>query len=849
MTDKAGQDLINSINKLIKVIGVSHNSSATSMASNSDEYSSDKVRTDNARNKILSKMLESDKETLKVQKEIERTKNDILKLESKNKKLDDERTKILKKEKEFIQFKKDSSKRMSVEDKKINDKLLADAKVSYDNEKKKYKLLEQEFDLEKQLSDVQSKASVDSQKAIDKQMAKDEKRAKLGNRLNNIGNSIQEKAVEKLDSLNEGLFSWAKKIFTKTLDQDSAMSKLSANYALSSKESSVLKANMMDAAITTQKIGVGVEDLVKAQAGYTDEIGRSVMLTENGLIAVSKLGIATGIGADGAARMAGEMENFGFSAESSVGLIEKLMQTSKKNGMSTSVMTKKFEDNLKIANSYTFKNGLRGVADMTAYSEKFKINMSSIAAFADQVSSPEGAIKTAANLQVLGGSFAQMADPLKLMNEGINDLEGLTKTYAKMLDGVAQVNKKTGEVTIGGYDRLRLQAAAKATGISYDDMMESTRAKAKRTAIESDFKLNPSIGTADEDTKNIIASLAQFKQGKGFEINVSGKNKLVTQLDPKDISALQPKDDSLNLKTVAENTMGMRDVISNQLQSIEQSIIKSIYPVIKDIFNILEPILGKISNFVRGASGNQIEGSAKGINGIAKGASSALMGIGKLVSSIGGKVAGKFGLEEAGKLGGKFMSKRMYGLGSAVSAGFALNDYNKGDYLGAGLQTASGIANLVPGAGTAVSAGIDLLDAYREYNGFGVPQKANDMILPSGGGNPIMLNTKDDVYAMKPGGALAQAVEPSIGVKKTYGGVTPSFSNVYSSGGSGSGKYDLNINGTINLVAGNSSTKISATELIKDRNFLRELARVIQTQMNRDKNGGAFAGGLNNNSF
>ena len=49
----------------------------------------------------------------------------------------------------------------------------------------------------------------------------------------------------------------------------------------------------------------------------------------------------------------------------------------------------------------------------------------------------------------------------------------------------------------------------------------------------------------------------------------------------------------------------------------------------------------------------------------------------------------------------------------AAALGFAGNAYAKGDYIGAGLETASGLAAIVPGAGTAISLGIDGINMTR----------------------------------------------------------------------------------------------------------------------------------------
>ena len=74
------------------------------------------------------------------------------------------------------------------------------------------------------------------------------------------------------------------------------------------------------------------------------------------------------------------------------------------------------------------------------------------------------------------------------------------------------------------------------------------------------------------------------------------------------------------------------------------------------------------------------------------------------------------------KLGGAQLAKRIPILGALVSAGLSINDLLEGDLVGAGLNLASGAANVgnifLPGVGSAVSMGIDATNAAREMGAF-----------------------------------------------------------------------------------------------------------------------------------
>lgn len=73
----------------------------------------------------------------------------------------------------------------------------------------------------------------------------------------------------------------------------------------------------------------------------------------------------------------------------------------------------------------------------------------------------------------------------------------------------------------------------------------------------------------------------------------------------------------------------------------------------------------------------------------------------------GTKTAGKVAGKGVAKVTGKSLLKKLPVIGAVASSVFALDRASKGDWLGAGMELASGGASLIPGFGTAASIGID----------------------------------------------------------------------------------------------------------------------------------------------
>jgi len=93
--------------------------------------------------------------------------------------------------------------------------------------------------------------------------------------------------------------------------------------------------------------------------------------------------------------------------------------------------------------------------------------------------------------------------------------------------------------------------------------------------------------------------------------------------------------------------------------------------------------------------------------------------IGKFLLAPFKKLAGKGGAKALfgtiGKLFMKFLKpvlKRIPGIGSLISWGFAISRFKSGDLVGGLIDVASGIATLFPGIGTGISIGLDVLNAF-----------------------------------------------------------------------------------------------------------------------------------------
>ena len=292
---------------------------------------------------------------------------------------------------------------------------------------------------------------------------------------------------------------------------------------------------------TTTLWGIGVRDLAMLQQGYSEAIGRSVMLTESGLKAMAGLSEGTGLGRDYAVQMAGAMDLFNVSAERTSEIVESNMNNAAQLGVNGAAALKSLQRNLKLAQRFTFKGGVKGLSDMSVKATRLRLDMEGIAGMAEKVFRPEGAIEMAANLATMGGEFAKLGDPMQLMFKARNDFEGFANDIGKATKEFLSFNEKTGEFNIkSGLAADRMREISNMTGISVEKLQEMGEAQARLDRIGR----STLISFGKEDLM-AIETASKFVEGKGFVVNVDGVEKSIKNISKLDVERLKGEQKTL----------------------------------------------------------------------------------------------------------------------------------------------------------------------------------------------------------------------------------------------------------------------------------------------------------------
>lgn len=323
------------------------------------------------------------------------------------------------------------------------------------------------------------------------------------------------------------------------------------------------------------KIGASFGEAMSAITEIAEARGRTTERMTAGDIESAVLLKRFGVGAEAL----NNFDTFGKSLKQTDDYFTKLYADVSKRGLSFKNVSKAVNDNLKMAQSHTFSNGLRGLEQMAEKSTQLKYNMQQVFQFADKVSEVEGAISTSANLSVLGGQFAQFANPMQLLYEGLNDMEALNDRIVGMFGNKAFWNEKTGQMDMTALDREMLKQAAKAAGLDQNEMLNLSYNEGRQRRISSQI----AAGT-DKTTAEYIKNVGELDENGRAYVALNGEKHYLNAregekaLTREDYEMLQKESerkgqiDSATLGSIWKETNGIFETLDNMLSYLQEQL-------------------------------------------------------------------------------------------------------------------------------------------------------------------------------------------------------------------------------------------------------------------------------------
>lgn len=335
----------------------------------------------------------------------------------------------------------------------------------------------------------------------------------------------------------------------------------------------------------TELLGVGFDDLVDSIKVMVQNSEKFNLYQDETLINAIKISKAYASSSDYIMANFESFRNVGINLVDMTEDIEEAGKKSLSQGLLAKNTTKTLTENIEKLNQFGFKNGTEGLTKMVMQAQSLKFKLDEVFKIADGLFEPEKAIEMSANLQVLGGAYGDLADPIKLMYDATNDVGSLQDSILGAARGLATYNAEQGRFEVTGANLRRAKSMADALGMS---MSELTSAAIKGQVQMQALSEIEVFNFKDEDQKQFVANLATMKDGVvGFDISKDMASKLGI------------KEGFVSLRELTDDKM--KSLISMQEEiatKTPEQLIRDQFTVATQSLNALNSIAYNISNFL-----------------------------------------------------------------------------------------------------------------------------------------------------------------------------------------------------------------------------------------------------------
>lgn len=343
-------------------------------------------------------------------------------------------------------------------------------------------------------------------------------------------------------------------------------------FGMSKERMDEFKTSIADAAPELVKLGISESQVSGNLIAIMNSLGGAASLSKEAVVELSAAAELTG---QNVGTLSQNFRDVGISVYDAGDEMKKVALVARAAGVSVSEVSLNVMTNLEKMNLYNFENGTKGLAKMSAQAVRLGLDMQNVFTQMEKAFNPEGAIDMAASLQRLGVTTSGLLDPLRAMDMASNDPEQFQKEIVNLGKEFTRFNEKTGQMEILPGAKRRMREVAVAVGMTGDEF-----AKMALKSADFDMKLKqikmPSFGVEDEETKEMIATMAQMKDGVAT-IQVRDKDtgitseKNVEELSPEDIENLKQatEDSSKSIEQLAFDQLDVQKQILNTLATGE----------------------------------------------------------------------------------------------------------------------------------------------------------------------------------------------------------------------------------------------------------------------------------------
>jgi len=332
-------------------------------------------------------------------------------------------------------------------------------------------------------------------------------------------------------------------------------------------------ARITEAEQTTAKWGISQDDILNTVTAIGKEVGRNISFTADEIDRLSVFQKAFKLTEHEVASMVKMFDQMGDTIGNNITKATEMADVARMMGVNMEAFMENMGQNMKMLNLYNFADGVKGFAKMAAQSERLGLGMEQVAGLAEKVMDPEGAIDLAAQLQVIGGGFGDLADPMKLMYMATNDLQGLQEAVIGIGKEMVVVGEK-GELMFPPTAQRQLRDMAKALDMPQAELANMIKLQKKFETVQN--QMTGDLLGESEEVQNFISSIAKLGKGGKYEVEIESLGKDGEMVKSfKNINELQGNDIKDLVKMQKQQKMSEKDVLREQtglLEAINNSV-------------------------------------------------------------------------------------------------------------------------------------------------------------------------------------------------------------------------------------------------------------------------------------
>jgi len=366
----------------------------------------------------------------------------------------------------------------------------------------------------------------------------------------------------------------------------------------------------------TTKMGMTTEDFMSGTKTLLESSGRMSMYSKQAISEGVLASIAYTKSSKTLLENSEAFRNVGMGIQDAAKAITTAGQKTLELGLNAKVLTDTLIKNLGKLNEYGFQGGIAGLTRMTQQAQSLNLDMGNAFKIADQLYDPNKAIDMAANLSMIGGAIGDFGDPLRMIYDVTNNVEGLQTSLINASKSLAVFDQKSGTFVVQGANLRRAKQMADTFGISMGEL--TNLAVKANVQFQAMSQLN--VLKISEEEKKFLTNLSTIKDGKvGLYIPEDIASKFGTQLNGK------IKDGFVDFQTFAGLDVKVREQILNEQKKIQdmkpEDIARGQFTAINQINNVLSAMWIKMQNDARKTGvgkgiGDSLDKAAEKLQGI-----------------------------------------------------------------------------------------------------------------------------------------------------------------------------------------------------------------------------------------